>query len=158
MYAFVFVIIALIFVGLTVFQMVAISLKSPYLLVVDGDSMYPTLKPNDLLFIERVSPNDISIGDIVVIDFGWPSDYLEFSTGYFVHRVVEIRERSDGLEVKTLGDNMGKRDDGFYAVKYVLGRLVYYVPFLGAVIAPPANFLIIIISIVLYSISRSKSR
>jgi hypothetical protein len=78
-----------------------------------GDSMWPTVTPGTLVEVERVSPADIRLGDLVV----WQDD------GRLVaHRIVQ-RVR-DGSEVRliTKGDNASSRD---YSIspEMILGRV-----------------------------------
>ena len=87
------------------------------LVVVDGESMRPTLEPGDRLVVVRLPPR---VGDLVA---------LHHDDRVLVKRVAAI----DGDAITVLGDNADASTDsrGFGAVarSAVLGRAVYrYAP------------------------------
>ena len=68
------------------------------LVVVEGNSMLPTLYSGDLVVIYKPQPQDIRVGDIVV--------YRSPLTGRLViHRVIEINECDGSYCYITKGDN-----------------------------------------------------
>jgi len=75
-----------------------------------GDSMHPSIRSNDLLEVERVEPESIRRGDVVL---------ARLSRGLTAHRVVRITR--DGRFV-TRGDNAPMDDEPFFAGA-ILGRV-----------------------------------
>ena len=39
------------------------------IMTVTSDSMFPTLKPNDIIIVQRTSIDNIEVGDIIAFDF-----------------------------------------------------------------------------------------
>lgn len=69
----------------------------------DGYSMYPALKPGDILIVKKVDgkSGNIKLGDIVC----FPKDEK-----HIAHRIIDIKEGEDVLTVTTKGDNMTNPD------------------------------------------------
>lgn len=69
----------------------------------DGYSMYPALKPGDILIVKKVDGKrgNIKLGDIVC----FPKDKK-----HIAHRIINISESKDVLTVTTKGDNMTNPD------------------------------------------------
>jgi signal peptidase I len=70
-------------------------------LSVAGGSMLPTLRPGDILEIQRVADKDLSLGDIVVFARG---------NRLVVHRVMEMKREKNEVTVITRGDRSPKAD------------------------------------------------
>jgi signal peptidase I len=79
-----------------------------------GDSMWPTLPPGCLVEIERVSPEDVRVGDTVI----WPRD-----GDLVAHRVVHRTHGGDGVLLVTKGDNASAPDQ-VLRPWMVIGRVV----------------------------------
>jgi signal peptidase I len=78
---------------------------------VSSQSMWPTLKKGDLIFLQGVDkPEDLQVGDIIA---------FEHETGITVHRIVEI----DGDLITTKGD-ANPRDDKPISFDQVCGRVL----------------------------------
>ncbi len=73
-----------------------------------GTSMEPVLHAGDLIIMEKVSPYDIEVGDIIV--FSVPKQVREFYNYPLVvsHRVKAVRDAPTGLTFRTQGDNSGE--------------------------------------------------
>jgi signal peptidase I len=76
--------------------------------------MVPAVHPGDLLFIQPVSPEEVSLGDIVV--------YAR-EQALIVHRVVQRSNGSSEPYFITRGDRM-LRNDPQVAASELLGRVV----------------------------------
>jgi signal peptidase I len=79
-------------------------------LQVTGWSMYPSVRPSDVLMIERAGREAVSEGDIVL---------FRRKSRFFVHRVV-----SKGAQIVTRGDAMTKPDDPV-TEKELLGKVTF---------------------------------
>ncbi|MDO8569074.1 MAG: signal peptidase I [Dehalococcoidales bacterium] len=70
-----------------------------------GTSMEPTLKRGDIVLIERASPTQVKVGDVIIFkvhpliqeNYHYPST--------IAHRVTEVTTFLDGIAFKTKGDN-----------------------------------------------------
>lgn len=97
------------------------------LVYVASNSMYPTLRVGDLLFVKGVKPEDIRVGDVVV--FIKPTGSGE----RIVHRVVSIKNVDGRILITTKGDNnpssiYWERD---FDSNYVIGKVFFFVRFIG---------------------------
>ena len=70
-----------------------------------GYSMYPALKPGDILIVKKVDGKrgNIKLGDIVC----FPEKERQ---KHVAHRIIDIRESENALTVTTKGDNMTNPD------------------------------------------------
>ena len=97
------------------------------LVYVASNSMYPTLRVGDLLFVKGVKPEDIRVGDVVI--FIKPTGTGE----RIVHRVVSIKRVDGKVLITTKGDNnpssiYWERD---FDSSYVVGKVFFWVRFIG---------------------------
>lgn len=69
----------------------------------DGYSMYPALKPGDILIVKKVDGKreNIKRGDIIC----FPEEER-----YTAHRIIEIKEGEKNLTITTKGDNLVNPD------------------------------------------------
>jgi len=119
-------VIAIYFLTLASFQMV-FGTQTPFMVVV-SNSMYPTLKINDIIIVKNVPIDDIKIGDIIV--FKSP---LNPQTP-IVHRVINIIEDIGGSKIFiTKGDNNPTPDPWTVSEDLILGKVVYVIPQIGVV-------------------------
>jgi signal peptidase I len=66
-----------------------------------GYSMYPSLRPGNILLIREVTIKEISPGDIVCI---------QKNDGHIAHRVVRIEREREKTTIITKGDNITRPD------------------------------------------------
>ena len=78
-----------------------------------GSSMFPTLKPGDILKVASHKFSDIRVGDVVVFNSPYGKTPI-------VHRVVSI----DNKGIRTKGDNKITIDDGILQPNDIIGRVV----------------------------------
>lgn len=119
---------------------------------VTGTSMFPTLEDGDLVFLEQVPFNSISVGDIIV--YNPPCAAESFSV---IHRIVAI---SDGGFI-TKGDNNGVTDQaagiatGPVTAACIEGEVVFVIPYVERLADLPygVNYVIaaLVVIFVLYS-------
>lgn len=78
-----------------------------------GRSMYPALRPGDVGLVEKCSPDDLQVGDIVVFN----------QKGLLIgHRLVQIEKTNNQYQFITLGDNCPLPDPVF-SEQQLLGRI-----------------------------------
>lgn len=109
--------------------------------VVLSDSMYPSMRKNDLVYVHKLnnlSEEDLNVGDIIAFNK---------SGKLVIHRIVELNETS----LVTKGDNNDTNDN---PISYtdVYGKHIFSVYQVGLLLEP--MFMIIIVSIfTIYKIS-----
>jgi len=119
-------VIAIYFLTIVSFQVV-FGTQTPFMVVV-SNSMYPTLKINDIIIVKNVPIDDIKIGDIIV--FKSP---LNPQTP-IVHRVINVIEDIGGTKIFiTKGDNNPTPDPWTVSGDLILGKVVYVIPQIGVV-------------------------
>lgn len=119
-------VIAIYFLTIVSFQ-VAFGTQTPFMVVV-SNSMYPTLKINDIIIVKNVPIDDIQVGDIIV--FKSP---LNPQTP-IVHRVINIIEDVGGSKIFiTKGDNNPTPDPWTVSEDLILGKVIYVVPQIGVI-------------------------
>lgn len=72
---------------------------------VSGKSMFPWIRPDDLVFLRRARPEDVTRGDVIVFEMGG---------ALCVHRVLSLQNNSaanGGLAFITKGDATADADD-----------------------------------------------
>ena len=100
--------------------------------------MYPAYLPFDMLIIEDVESGEINKGDVVIVDNS--VSWLPYKN-YVAHRVIIIKVQHD-IVIGTKGDNNPERDPLINA-EDAIGRVSHHIPFIGYLLAPPFNYIII---------------
>lgn len=119
------------------------------LVVVESDSMIPTLYRGHLLILQARAPELIQVGDIIVFNAIYHDKPI-------VHRIVEIENvtieienvTTSELHYYTLGDNNDLRDRGYRVHDDIIGVVVLAVPYIGQVtlfLHEPYGFAIVVI-------------
>lgn len=84
-------------------------------------SMKPTLEPGDMIFVHKVLPNDVQVGD--VITFRVDHDIL------ITHRVVDVIKKNSGeILYKTKGDANQTADKSYISGNRLLGKMIWSIP------------------------------
>ena len=94
-----------------------------------GNSMEPTLQAGNLILIEKVSPSEIEVGDVIV--FNVPTlirDYYSYPP-VIAHRVLKVNTER-GINFRTQGDNTGE-DPFATRASDVRGKVGRQIPALG---------------------------
>ncbi|MGY5858031.1 MAG: signal peptidase I [Candidatus Thorarchaeota archaeon] len=127
---------------------VAMGTSNP-LVVVESESMLPTLEVGHLLVLQARGPEQIQVGDIIV-----------FNTTYhnkpIVHRVIEIENvtiitdnvTTSELHYITRGDNNIDTDPMYRRHKDIIGVVVFAIPYIGHItlfLHQPYGFAIVLI-------------
>jgi signal peptidase len=100
-------------------------------LPVTGISMAPVLEEGDLIVCEKVSPDDIQIGDIIIYNVPSTNQRVFDYPPVVAHRVVEMRETATGLLYRTRGDNNPVRDPWSVRQSDIIGKVSQQISFLG---------------------------
>ena len=98
---------------------------------VTGNSMMPALEEGDLVIFERISANDLEVGDIIIYNIpSMNKRYLD-SPQVVAHRMVEIRETTVGLLYRTRGDNNPAQDPWSVRQSDIIGKVSQRISYLG---------------------------
>lgn len=120
---------------------IVLATEKPFVAVVGG-SMSPALEDGDLVIVQGAPPNSIQVGDVIVFD---PPQGVRT-----IHRVTRIKTLSNGtIQFKTKGDARDDEDRDWISEQYVLGRVIYRVPYLGYLILDPTITIIVAVIIVI---------
>jgi len=104
---------------------VAMGTSSP-LVVVESESMLPTLEVGHLLVLQARGPEQINVGDIIVFN-------AHYHTKPIVHRIIEIQNVTGELHYITKGDNNALSDPSYRVYEDIIGVVVLAIPYLGHV-------------------------
>lgn len=92
------------------------------LVAIASNSMAPTYYRGDAIILEKMKPEDLRKGDILV---------FERSDRIITHRIVDIKKKQDTYYFTTKGD-ANKSADGFISTSDdVIGRVDYVVKYIG---------------------------
>eukprot|EP01121_Diplochlamys_sp_Union-15-3_P022456 TRINITY_DN956_c0_g1_i2.p1 TRINITY_DN956_c0_g1~~TRINITY_DN956_c0_g1_i2.p1 ORF type:complete len:180 (-),score=11.87 TRINITY_DN956_c0_g1_i2:98-637(-) len=105
--------------------------ESPIVVVLSG-SMEPAFHRGDLLFLYH-NDSPLRVGEIVVFK-------IEGREIPIVHRILEVHEREDQVDILTKGDNNQVDDRGLYNPgqewlnkHHVIGRAKGFLPYIGMI-------------------------
>lgn len=85
-------------------------------------SMTPNINIGDIAIIQKCTPNDIEVGD--VIEYKMP----DFTV---VHRVMEVKQENGRFYFKTKGDNNDQPDKNLVDEDQLIGKCLFRVRYLG---------------------------
>ncbi len=111
------------------------------LVVVESESMLPTLEVGHLLVLQARAPEQIQVGDIIVFNAG-------YHTKPIVHRIIEIQNVTGEFHYYTKGDNNALSDPGYRVHEDIIGVVVLAVPYIGHVtlfLHEPYGFAIVVV-------------
>ncbi len=99
-------------------------------LAVYGISMEPEFQAGNLILIEKVSPYDVEVGDIIV--FTIPAAIREHYNypPTIAHRVIDVRTSETGVTFRTKGDNSGE-DPFTVRPQDLRGQVSDQIPYIG---------------------------
>lgn len=102
--------------------------------VVAGPSMVPAIDVGAAVILERVSPDDLQVGDVISLRSG-PARAV------FTHRIVRIAQRDGTVWLETKGDANAQSDPSLTPATDVIGRVAVALPMAGYALtvltAPP---------------------
>lgn len=103
---------------------IAMGTSTP-LVVVTSESMSPTLERGHLLILQRQSPENVEVDDIIIFHASWHTE------APVVHRVVQ-REYVDGeYRYYTQGDSNFHPDPTYTVYEDIVGVVVSAIPYIG---------------------------
>lgn len=111
------------------------------LVVVESESMLPTLEVGHLLVLQARAPEEIQVGDIIVFNAYYHDKPI-------VHRIIEIQNVTGELRYYTKGDNNALTDPGFRVHEDIIGVVVLPIPYVGHVtlfLHEPYGFAIVVV-------------
>jgi signal peptidase I len=91
--------------------------KDQFVIPFKGFSMYPLLKPGDLLVMRSLPSHSFKVGDVILFESGLP-DHFE---GLIAHRVIRIRPNR---RILTKGDNLPRPDPELEDGSRILGQVI----------------------------------
>ena len=113
------------------------------ILVVSSDSMFPTLKPNDIIIVEPVGIDEINQGDIIAFD-----SHTE-GIGIISHRAIEIFVQADGkIGIDTQGDHLDEPDLWTVLDEDLVGLVTDVNPDSAILLAEPVRYLLVAVIVV----------
>jgi signal peptidase I len=104
--------------------------------------MIPTLKPNDLLIVQRTEIDKVIIGDIIVFN-----SHLE-DIGIVAHRAIEKFDDNGKITINTQGDNVGEADAWIVHEEDLIGKVEGSISYIGILLVEPVRYTLVIIIIV----------
>ncbi|ASA78536.1 signal peptidase I [Thermococcus sp. 5-4] len=103
------------------------SLSRLDLLVVLSGSMQPLFNPGDMVVIESVNLDSVTVGDVIAFH---PPNAKDEKT-LVTHRVVEVITNGSRRYFQTKGDNNEDLDPFLVPSENVVGKAVFSLPYLG---------------------------
>ena len=100
------------------------------LMPIVGRSMEPTLRLFDLILIEKVLPQEVSEGDIIVFNVSSTFQEAYNYPPVVAHRVIEVGASGGAPTFRTKGDNTGEEPFTVFP-RDLRGRLHKSIPYLG---------------------------
>lgn len=118
--------------------------------IIDSSSMEPTLNKGDIVYTERINPENLRKDDVIVFQ----PNQSRINEARVIHRITEINSTPYGYEFVTKGDANVERDPGTTRDYRVIGKTIMSVPIIGYYIwfierTPLLLFLLIIPSAIL---------
>jgi signal peptidase len=106
------------------------------LLIVQTESMEPTIMTGEMIWIRGVAPTDVNVGDIIT--FNIPETLVKAGVATeattITHRVTEVLYSADGsVSFKTKGDNNPVEDLWTVTSDMLVGRYEMELPYLGQI-------------------------
>ncbi len=86
------------------------------MLKVGGYSMYPCLKPGDIITIRRVKSDALKVGEIIV---------FETEKKWIAHRIIKINSQAGNRIFITRGDSCMKQDVPVSEIN-IMGKVIFY--------------------------------
>ena len=112
------------------------------IMVVTSDSMLPALKPYDMIVVEKVSIDKVSVGDIIAFD-----SHID-GIGIVAHRAIEVLDDHGEIGLSTKGDNVEEPDGWIVHDEDFVGRIVSSVSTIGVFLIEPVRYGIVAIIVI----------
>ncbi len=95
------------------------------LVVVTSGSMSPTLERGHLLVLQRQSPENVEVGDVIVFQASWHTE------APVVHRVIQRDNIAGEYRYYTQGDNNFHPDPAYTVYDNIMGVVISAIPNIG---------------------------
>jgi len=112
------------------------------IMVVTSDSMLPTLKPYDMIVVEKVGINKVGVGDIIAFD-----SHIE-SIGIVAHRAIEVFDDHGEIGISTKGDNVETSDGWVVHDEDFIGKVISSVSTMGIFLIEPVRYGIVAVIVI----------
>jgi len=112
------------------------------IMVVTSDSMLPTLKPYDMIVVQKVPIDKVRIGDIIAFD-----SHLE-GIDIVAHRAIEVFNDNGKVGISTKGDNVEGPDGWVVHDEDFIGKVVSIVPSMGVFLVEPVRYGIVAVIVI----------
>ena len=111
-------------------------------MTVTSDSMFPTLKPNDIIIVKPVGIDEINKGDIIAFD-----SHTE-GIGIIAHRAIEIFEQDGKIGIDTKGDHLDESDLWTVHDEDLVGMVSEVNPDTAILFAEPVRYFLVAVIVV----------
>lgn len=141
-----------ILVGLVIMAVLLVGIKlfGLQIYTVLSGSMEPTYHTGSLLYVKETDPKQLEVGDIITFKIN------ENLTA--THRIIELvadDKNADIIRFKTKGDANDTADGSLVESDNVVGKPIFFIPYLGYVAAyiqqPPGLYVAMVVGAVLIS-------
>lgn len=108
-------------------------------------SMKPTINPNDLIFVKKISEDNIKVGDIITYK-------IKENSAPVTHRITKILNEDGKTIYKTKGDNNNSEDLDNIEYSQIQGVYLFKIDKIGSIIATTftgTGFIILVIILIL---------
>ena len=127
-------------VGFLVFPFVAYYGNT--IMVITSDSMLPTLKPHDLIIVEKTSIDKVQVGDLITFDSHMAG------IGIIAHRAIAIADDDGQTGIDTKGDNVEDADPWTVHEEDLVGKVVDVIPTMGIFLIDPVRYTLVAVIII----------
>lgn len=127
-------------VGILIFPFVAYFGNN--IMVVTSDSMFPALKPNDLIIVKPSKIQDVKQGDIIAFD-----SHMH-GIGIISHRAIAVADDDGIIGLDTKGDNNRDADPWTVHDEDLIGIVIDVIPAFGILLIEPVRYSLVAVIII----------
>ena len=111
-------------------------------MVVTSDSMFPALKPNDLIIVKPSKIQDVKQGDIIAFD-----SHIH-GIGIISHRAIAVADDDGIIGLDTKGDNNRDADPWTVHDEDLIGIVIDVIPAFGILLIEPVRYTLVAVIII----------
>ena len=127
-------------VGILIFPFVAYFGNN--IMIVTSDSMFPALKPNDLIIVKPSKIEEVKEGDIIAFD-----SHMR-GIGIIAHRAIAVDDTDGIIGFDTKGDNNGDVDPWIVHDEDLIGIVIEVMPTFGILLIDPVRYSLVAVIII----------
>ena len=127
-------------VGILIFPFVAYFGNN--IMVVTSDSMFPALKPNDLIIVKPFKIEEIKEGDIIAFDSHM------YGIGIVSHRAIAVADDDGIIGLDTKGDNNIDDDPWTVHDEDLIGIVIEVIPAFGILLIEPVRYTLVAVIVI----------